>query len=57
MEATVACRDSSVARTVSDLLDCPCFRTSYSSDVITVELCGALKNVIAMGAGEPMLSR
>lgn len=47
----MACRDSAIARIICDLLDCPCFRTDYSSDVITVELCGALKNVVAMGAG------
>ena len=52
MEATVACRDYSVAKVISDILECPCFRTSYSTDVITVELCGALKNVVAMGAGQ-----
>jgi glycerol-3-phosphate dehydrogenase (NAD+) len=51
VESTVGCMDKDVSKIVSDLLDCPCFRTSSCSDVGTVELCGALKNVVAMGAG------
>eukprot|EP00596_Hydrurales_sp_CCMP1899_P008621 CAMPEP_0119034876 /NCGR_PEP_ID=MMETSP1177-20130426/1900_1 /TAXON_ID=2985 /ORGANISM="Ochromonas sp, Strain CCMP1899" /LENGTH=367 /DNA_ID=CAMNT_0006992677 /DNA_START=274 /DNA_END=1377 /DNA_ORIENTATION=- len=51
VESTVGCTDTDVSEIVSDLLDCPCFRTSTCSDVATVELCGALKNIVAMGAG------
>ena len=36
---------------IVDLLDAPCFRASACSNVSTVELCGALKNVVALGAG------
>jgi len=40
-----------VAREVQKLLDSPEFTVFISDDIVGVELCGALKNVIAVGAG------
>eukprot|EP01034_Spumella_vulgaris_P022468 gene22468-28595_t len=51
VEATVASIDINVAKTVASLFDCPEFQTEVSTDQSTVELCGALKNIIAVGAG------
>lgn len=51
VEATVSSIDISVAKTVADLFRSPQFQTEISTDQSTVELCGALKNVIAIGAG------
>jgi glycerol-3-phosphate dehydrogenase (NAD+) len=51
VEATIASRDLSVAREVQALFDCSCFRTELTEDLPTVEYCGALKNIIALGAG------
>lgn len=47
----VASRDKEVATRVQGLLDSPDFTVFISDDIIGVELCGALKNVIALGAG------
>jgi glycerol-3-phosphate dehydrogenase (NAD(P)+) len=49
--AVVAAQDDEVARQVQDTLNSPTFRVYTSSDVIGVEYCGALKNIIALGAG------
>lgn len=51
VEATVACPDARVARAVSRYFHSPSFQTRCSADVFTAEVCGALKNVVAMGAG------
>jgi len=51
VEATVAAVDPSVASRVSRLFNSALFRTEISNDVSTVEFCGALKNVVAVGAG------
>ena len=47
----VASAAPAVARTVQRALGAPWFRAYTSDDVIGVELAGALKNVIAIGAG------
>lgn len=39
------------AEAVRDTFSCPTFRVSVSDDVVGVELGGALKNVLAIGAG------
>ena len=51
VEATVACRDRATAQAVVALFKSPTFSLQISSDVATVEMLGALKNVVAMGAG------
>ena len=49
--AVVACRDLKPAMNVQRLLDSPDFAVFVSDDIVGIELCGALKNVIAVGAG------
>jgi glycerol-3-phosphate dehydrogenase (NAD(P)+) len=49
--AVVACGDVAVATVFQDLLHGPTFRVYTSTDLIGVELCGALKNVIALATG------
>ncbi|HEY2594109.1 MAG TPA: NAD(P)H-dependent glycerol-3-phosphate dehydrogenase [Chloroflexota bacterium] len=49
--AVVACGDPGVASTFQDLLHGNRFRVYTSSDVVGVELCAALKNVIALATG------
>jgi glycerol-3-phosphate dehydrogenase (NAD(P)+) len=49
--AVVACADASVAATFQGLLHGSTFRVYTSSDVVGVELCAALKNVVALATG------
>jgi glycerol-3-phosphate dehydrogenase (NAD(P)+) len=49
--AVVACRDAQVAAMFQELLHGPTFRVYTSLDVVGVELCGVLKNVIALATG------
>ena len=49
--SVVASQDIQVAKRVQALLDSPTFSVFISDDIVGVELCGALKNVIALGAG------
>lgn len=46
-----ASKDKKVAHRVQDALMCPTLRVYTSSDIVGVELCGALKNVLAISAG------
>ncbi len=46
-----ACDDMEVARIVQDTLMNSCFRVYTNPDVEGVELCGAVKNIIALAAG------
>jgi glycerol-3-phosphate dehydrogenase (NAD(P)+) len=47
----VACEDEAVARRVQEALSVPTMRLYTNTDVIGVEVGGALKNVIAIAAG------
>jgi glycerol-3-phosphate dehydrogenase (NAD+) len=51
VEATLACQDASLSQELAKIFDCPSFRIQTTTDVTSVELCGAVKNVIAMGGG------
>ena len=46
-----ACTDMEVAETVQDVFMNTCMRTYTNADVLGVELCGALKNIMALAAG------
>jgi len=48
---TVACADEDVGRVLAERLGGPGFRLYWTSDVVGVELGGALKNVLAIAAG------
>lgn len=48
---TIAAEDEAVAQRVQEAFATPYFRTYYITDVIGLELGGALKNVIAIAAG------
>jgi len=50
-EATIATAVESQGKIFQQLFNRPTFRCSVVSDVIAVEICGALKNVVAVGAG------
>ena len=49
--AVVACPETEIASGFQALLHGPTFRIYTSTDVVGVELCGALKNVVALATG------
>jgi len=50
-ETTIGCKDAKMAPILRDLFQTPNFRVVVSDDVDAVEICGALKNIVACGAG------
>ncbi|XP_042234677.1 glycerol-3-phosphate dehydrogenase [NAD(+)], cytoplasmic-like isoform X3 [Homarus americanus] len=50
-ETTIGCRDIQVGRMYRDLIQTDYFRVVVVDDVEAVEVCGALKNIVASGAG------
>jgi len=50
-ESTVGYKDAGNGKTWQELFDCPTFRVGMINDVAGTELCGALKNIVALGAG------
>ena len=46
-----ACEDEETARMVQEIFASTCMRVYTNTDVLGVELCGALKNVMALGSG------
>lgn len=47
----IACTDPAVAVSAQDVFRTPAFRPYTCADVVGVEVCGAVKNVIAIGTG------
>lgn len=50
-ETTIGCKDAEMGQTFKSLFETENFRVTVVTDVNTVEICGALKNVVAVGAG------
>jgi glycerol-3-phosphate dehydrogenase (NAD+) len=50
-ETTIGCKDKKMAPILRDLFQTPNFRVVVSDDCDAVEICGALKNIVACGAG------
>jgi len=51
VEATLACHNTTIGHSLAALFASETFLVHVIRDVATVELCGALKNVVAMGTG------
>ena len=51
VESTLACKDIGAMKSLVPIFECSSFHVQLSNDPATVEMCGALKNVVAMGAG------
>ncbi|MHC8508248.1 MAG: NAD(P)H-dependent glycerol-3-phosphate dehydrogenase [Rhodospirillales bacterium] len=49
--AVIACADAEHAAGLAQALSGPAFRVYPSADVVGVEICGAVKNVLAIGCG------
>jgi glycerol-3-phosphate dehydrogenase (NAD+) len=51
VESTLACQNLHALQMLKHIFSAPTFRLQLCADISTVELCGALKNVVALGAG------
>ncbi|VVC41844.1 Hypothetical protein CINCED_3A017644 [Cinara cedri] len=50
-ETTIGCRDQNLGKILKAIIQTDYFRVSVVDDVEAVEICGALKNIVAVGAG------
>ncbi|XP_015724197.1 glycerol-3-phosphate dehydrogenase 1-like protein isoform X2 [Coturnix japonica] len=50
-ETTIGCKNEKQGQIFKELLQTPNFRITVVPDSETVEICGALKNIVAVGAG------
>ncbi|XP_048958678.1 glycerol-3-phosphate dehydrogenase [NAD(+)], cytoplasmic isoform X3 [Canis lupus dingo] len=50
-ETTIGCKDQTQGQLLKMLMQTPNFRITVVKEVDTVEICGALKNIVAVGAG------
>ena len=50
-ETTIGCKDREKGCILKELIETPYFRVSVVSDEEAVEICGALKNIVACAAG------
>ncbi|OXB58384.1 hypothetical protein ASZ78_012412 [Callipepla squamata] len=50
-ETTIGCKNEKQGQIFKELLQTPNFRITVVPDSDTVEICGALKNIVAVGAG------
>ncbi|XP_059688872.1 glycerol-3-phosphate dehydrogenase [NAD(+)], cytoplasmic isoform X2 [Gavia stellata] len=50
-ETTIGCKNMQHGRMLKELMQTPNFRVTVVQEADTVEICGALKNVVAVGAG------
>merc|ERR1711997_1405516 len=50
-ETTIGCSDPEMATVLKALFETPNFRVTVVDDTDTVEMCGALKNIVACAAG------
>jgi glycerol-3-phosphate dehydrogenase len=51
VESTLACQNLQALQMLKHICCAPTFRLQLYADISTVELYGALKNVVALGAG------
>ncbi|XP_034959676.1 glycerol-3-phosphate dehydrogenase [NAD(+)], cytoplasmic [Zootoca vivipara] len=50
-ETTIGCKNMEHGHILKELMQTPCFRITVVQESDTVEICGALKNIVAVGAG------
>nr|XP_056717233.1 glycerol-3-phosphate dehydrogenase 1-like protein [Euleptes europaea] len=50
-ETTIGCKNADHGKLFKELMQTPNFRITVVDDCDTVEICGALKNIVAVGAG------